>query len=280
MHRVVIYPSGLVFYGLWNLLQWVLDPVTRRKVCPQVSPNGIFEYIDPQFVPIDIGGSSTYEPDIALLEDPPIMMHRPLQIKTSLPRFQIEELDLNSPISGAAANDYESSSEYIGEYNDHMEMVAASAPSRSSIVARPSSLGLSFHTARGSEPTPGHIRGWAAKQGHFFKNWLTRYFILSSDRYLTLLSYFIYESNSPPFGRGLKGEMNLREYSVVQINDRTLYLHGSREVDKDLVMRFSTDEEAAMWKAALETHIAYRKSADDDGHISKEPSTYFSCILI
>jgi hypothetical protein len=36
---------------------------------------GIFQYIDPEWVPEDMGGSCTFEPDIDALEDAPALIH-------------------------------------------------------------------------------------------------------------------------------------------------------------------------------------------------------------
>lgn len=75
LYRVVIYPSGLVFYGMWNIVQWFLDPVTRQKVCPVMTQAGVLQYISPDYVSHEVGGTSTYEPDIDALEDAPSFIH-------------------------------------------------------------------------------------------------------------------------------------------------------------------------------------------------------------
>lgn len=64
-----------MFYGMWNIAQFFLQPSTREKVCPQLSPQGCFQYIDPMYLPETMGGTSTYEPDVDKLQDPPPMMH-------------------------------------------------------------------------------------------------------------------------------------------------------------------------------------------------------------
>ncbi len=71
----MIYPSGLVFYGMWNVVQWFLDPVTRQKVCPVMTQAGVLQYIDPSYVPHEVGGTSTYDPDIDALDDAPPFIH-------------------------------------------------------------------------------------------------------------------------------------------------------------------------------------------------------------
>lgn len=33
VYRVIVYPSGIVFYGIWNIVKFFLDPVTQVSVC-------------------------------------------------------------------------------------------------------------------------------------------------------------------------------------------------------------------------------------------------------
>jgi len=61
MHRVVVYPSGFVFYGLWNIAKWFLDPVTQQKVKPVLLLAGVQEYIEDEFIPVEMGGTCTYQ---------------------------------------------------------------------------------------------------------------------------------------------------------------------------------------------------------------------------
>ena len=46
MHTCIIYPSGFLFYGLWNIVKWFLDPVTANKVQPHGYLSGVQEFID------------------------------------------------------------------------------------------------------------------------------------------------------------------------------------------------------------------------------------------
>jgi len=32
LYRCIVYPSGFVFFGIWNLIKFFLDPVTQEKV--------------------------------------------------------------------------------------------------------------------------------------------------------------------------------------------------------------------------------------------------------
>jgi hypothetical protein len=50
-----------VFYGIWNVAKWFLDPVTQQKVAPERYVSGVQQYIDEQYIPARMGGKSTYE---------------------------------------------------------------------------------------------------------------------------------------------------------------------------------------------------------------------------
>lgn len=52
--RAIVYPSGLIFWSLWNVVKWFLDPVTRDKVCPIMYFSGVQQYIDDEFIPSTI----------------------------------------------------------------------------------------------------------------------------------------------------------------------------------------------------------------------------------
>lgn len=61
LHRAVIYPTGLVFYGLWNVIKWFLDPVTQSKAAPVIYQSGLQSYIDPEHLPRHLGGECDYQ---------------------------------------------------------------------------------------------------------------------------------------------------------------------------------------------------------------------------
>ena len=51
VYRVIVYPSGFIFYGLWNMIKWFLDPVTQSKVQPMLALSGVQQYIDNEYIP-------------------------------------------------------------------------------------------------------------------------------------------------------------------------------------------------------------------------------------
>jgi hypothetical protein len=59
--KLVVYPSGVVFWSLWNIVKWFLDPVTREKVLPCVYFYGVQEHIADEHIPSNMGGKSIYE---------------------------------------------------------------------------------------------------------------------------------------------------------------------------------------------------------------------------
>ena len=72
LYRAVVYPSGLVFYTVWNIIKWFLDPVTQHKVQPVLTLAGVTEFIDPQYIPVHMGGESryTFDPEDIHFADP------------------------------------------------------------------------------------------------------------------------------------------------------------------------------------------------------------------
>jgi hypothetical protein len=51
LHRAIVYPSGLIFWSLWNVIKWFMDPVTRGKVSPVMYFSGVQQYIDDEHIP-------------------------------------------------------------------------------------------------------------------------------------------------------------------------------------------------------------------------------------
>ncbi len=49
--RAIIYPSDIVFYSIWAIAKWFVDPVTREKVQPMMYLSGVEQFIDRQYIP-------------------------------------------------------------------------------------------------------------------------------------------------------------------------------------------------------------------------------------
>jgi hypothetical protein len=61
LHTCILYPSDFIFYSAWSVVKWFLDPVTRAKVSPCMRFSGVTYYIDPVFIPAQMGGESKYQ---------------------------------------------------------------------------------------------------------------------------------------------------------------------------------------------------------------------------
>ncbi len=76
--RAVIYPSDLLFYSIWAIAKWFVDPVTREKVQPMMYLSGVEQFIDRHFIPksmvcmrvpvnfIICNAQKTYQPNCAV----------------------------------------------------------------------------------------------------------------------------------------------------------------------------------------------------------------------
>ena len=61
LHQCVIYPTGFVFYSMWKLVSIFLDPVTKQKMKPCLYPSALKDYISEEYIPVAMGGTSTYK---------------------------------------------------------------------------------------------------------------------------------------------------------------------------------------------------------------------------
>jgi hypothetical protein len=109
---------------------------------------------------------------------------------------------------------------------------------------------------------PEPMRGWALKEGHIFRTWKRRYFVLESNPTSTVISYYVNEGKPPSFGTGLKGTMTLRSYEITQIDDTTFHLKGKGDNAKDLKMRLASSDLLQKWMQVLRIHLDYRTKID------------------
>jgi len=70
MHRAIVYPTGFVYYAIWNVFRWFLDPVTANKVQPMMYFSGVQQFIEDKYIPKAMGGESEYVPNYDELSDP------------------------------------------------------------------------------------------------------------------------------------------------------------------------------------------------------------------
>lgn len=70
LHRCIVFPTGLVFVGLWNIIKWFLDPVTQAKIQPVLYLAGVQEFIDDEYIPISMGGLLNFKLNLDDIDDP------------------------------------------------------------------------------------------------------------------------------------------------------------------------------------------------------------------
>ena len=117
-----------------------------------------------------------------------------------------------------------------------------------------------------SNTPPEIMKGWGTKQGHVWKTWKRRFFVLESDNSSSTIRYYVEEASNPPFGEDMKGELNVRGYKATTKtvdNGTAVYLTGKNEDDKDLTIVIDGAQERQAWIQALSDHVAYRKFMDD-----------------
>ena len=61
--------TGLVFWGIWNVIKIFLDPVTQAKIQPVLRLEGVQEFISDEYIPRSMGGSCDYLYDINSVDE-------------------------------------------------------------------------------------------------------------------------------------------------------------------------------------------------------------------
>lgn len=56
LYRAIIYPADFLFYTIWNVGKWFLDPVTRDKVQPMLQLSGVQQFVDDEHIPASMVG--------------------------------------------------------------------------------------------------------------------------------------------------------------------------------------------------------------------------------
>jgi hypothetical protein len=71
LHQCVVYPSGVMFFSLWNVVKWFLDPVTRSKVIPLMHKTALQQYVAPDQLIASLGGDAEVDFDpVNIAPDP------------------------------------------------------------------------------------------------------------------------------------------------------------------------------------------------------------------
>jgi hypothetical protein len=60
MERACVYPCGAILRGLWQIVKWFFDPVTRNKISMLGSPEAFKDYVPSDQLMNDMGGTSNF----------------------------------------------------------------------------------------------------------------------------------------------------------------------------------------------------------------------------
>jgi hypothetical protein len=60
MERACVYPCGVLLRGLWQIVKWFFDPITRDKISMLGSPEAFRDYVPNEQLMDDMGGSSGF----------------------------------------------------------------------------------------------------------------------------------------------------------------------------------------------------------------------------
>jgi hypothetical protein len=60
LHHCIVYPTGMMFYGLYAIACLFLDPLTQAKIKPMLYFEGVQELVADEYIPKTMGGSSEY----------------------------------------------------------------------------------------------------------------------------------------------------------------------------------------------------------------------------
>ena len=58
LERACLYPCGFMLRGIWQIVKWFFDPVTRKKILMLGYPENFFDYVPKEQLPPDMGGTS------------------------------------------------------------------------------------------------------------------------------------------------------------------------------------------------------------------------------
>lgn len=116
---------------------------------------------------------------------------------------------------------------------------------------------------------PSILKGFVLKEGHKVRNWKRRYVVVE-DGYLR---YYERISDNHPYGKGFKGEICLKGYSVMVTADKRIRLvstiskAGKDSTTKNLLLDIEVEEtlkknhDIIAWYHAILAHITYANNA-------------------
>lgn len=95
--------------------------------------------------------------------------------------------------------------------------------------------------------------GWMNKQGHIFKSWNHRWFVLNKG----VLRYYKNSLQHFPYGQGLKGEVSLGDYYTIPITDTRFELRSSVDGGKHFLMETEEKSDCDEWLEAINFQMRY-----------------------
>ena len=96
--------------------------------------------------------------------------------------------------------------------------------------------------------------GWINKEGHIFKSWNQRWFVLNKG----VLRYYKSAMETFPYGQGLKGEISLGDYYTIPISEKRFELRSSSEEGgKNFLMETLTESDCTEWMEVINFQMRY-----------------------
>ena len=78
LHAALLYPCGFVLRGIWAVVKYFFDYKTRQKIHMLGSADDFKEFVDPENLIEEVGGTSTYKYDRdEFIESFPEVCHDP-----------------------------------------------------------------------------------------------------------------------------------------------------------------------------------------------------------
>ena len=110
-------------------------------------------------------------------------------------------------------------------------------------------------------PQPGvvlTVEGWMAKEGHFFRNWKNRWFLLEGRRLL----YF-----AKPAAKKPQGVIHLAKGSDVIVEERYTrpFCFTVLTLTKKFILQAANEEEMAEWIECIQNNLSYAPAEDEAG---------------
>lgn len=106
---------------------------------------------------------------------------------------------------------------------------------------------------------PTTMRGYINKESPAKRMWTNRYFILDSTEKLAHLAYYRSESSRWPYGKDLKGEVLLVDYSL-SLHGDIIVLRSNVRHEEGLALEIKDHEQRKRWIKAFKEHMEYADS--------------------